>query len=286
MPTWKMYKGESKTFEGTVLLATAAGMVPTNYDITQATLGFDMGRSMGNWTIRLDSLYGSLDLATNYIQDGDFANGTFGWAGEPTQYPAASYSWPIGTQLAQLGTFPHMLGFILKSATNFAMITNFSDGTCGTGGYNQGITGMYYAEGFVKFINSGVLSIASLTLGYVALSDITLAATNNWVRFSGTSNSGNLMTNPSILFYGTAPSGGASKTGYLANLKCYRIAATSAFQIMTGSMGVYRFSFKPEDTQNLTATSYYFDIWMRTPSLDEYVLTIGTLQLLPVVGTF
>src|SRR3990172_5421437 len=71
MATWKIYKGEDASFGGVVQLNS------TNYDITAATLGFDLGTTLGAWIIRTNSLFGS--LGTNQIVNGNFMQGTSGW---------------------------------------------------------------------------------------------------------------------------------------------------------------------------------------------------------------
>ena len=62
-------------------------------------------------------------------------------------------------------------------------------------------------------------------------------------------------------------------------------ASGTNFAFTATSSGVYNFSMSPADTESLLATSYYFDIWLKTSGLKEYCLTVGTLIIKDVVGT-
>jgi len=63
-----------------------------------------------------------------------------------------------------------------------------------------------------------------------------------------------------------------------------RIGATS-FTHTVATLGVYQFTLSPIDTENLAATTYLFDMWVRTPAAKEYCLTVGTFVINDVIGT-
>lgn len=63
------------------------------------------------------------------------------------------------------------------------------------------------------------------------------------------------------------------------------IRGGTSFNYTVATLGVYQFALAPPDTESLAATSYYFDIWIKTPANKEYCLTVGTLELQDVVGT-
>lgn len=48
MPTWKVDKGETALYEGTIQVATTQGATPTPYDLTGGTLAVHWGPSMGS----------------------------------------------------------------------------------------------------------------------------------------------------------------------------------------------------------------------------------------------
>jgi len=52
-----------------------------------------------------------------------------------------------------------------------------------------------------------------------------------------------------------------------------------------GSLGSWTFSVAQADTESLFATSYYFDIWLKTSGAKEYCLQLGTFIVKEVVGT-
>jgi len=52
-----------------------------------------------------------------------------------------------------------------------------------------------------------------------------------------------------------------------------------------GTLGVWTFEFWPIDTEGLTGTFYLFDLWLRTSSQKEYMLSLGTVNLGKVMGT-
>lgn len=49
--------------------------------------------------------------------------------------------------------------------------------------------------------------------------------------------------------------------------------------------GSWTFSLSQTDTESLSATSYYFDIWLKTSGAKEYCLQVGTFVVKEVVGT-
>lgn len=51
------------------------------------------------------------------------------------------------------------------------------------------------------------------------------------------------------------------------------------------AIGTYTFSLSDVDTELLAATTYYWDMWLTTTGGNEYCLTVGTLNLMGVVGT-
>lgn len=270
MPTWKLYKGENKTFEGTVLIATAAGMTPTNYDITGATMGFDVGTAMGQWMIRTDSIFGS--HGTNVLVNSDFSQGTTNWTedsfGSLTYIESGVFVTP----------FSGCLAIPIKGTVNPAIL-KYEIGYPFASGVN------YWKFNAKMGGNARNATIATIT----APSNMGIGSILSkvyWGEYEGTTNSiinATSFVYISFEYYGNS---GDSATVYFDNLHLSRKIATSQFQIMPGTMGVYRYSFVPADTENLVATSYYFDIWLRNTSGAEYVITVGTLQLLPTIGTF
>lgn len=267
MPIWKLYKGESKTFEGTVLIATSAGMTPTNYDITGATLGFDIGSVMGNWMMRTDSLFGS--LGKEILPFGDFSNGTY----------FVQHSSPV------LATYRDAIPFATVLRISSASDAEFSTFVTGFGTVDTFTNATFVYSVFLKsYLNPMKFNgVDNFSGGTTFSGGLTL--TREWKNYRGSLVTGvNSVQHWATLLF-SVPSTGIHGA-YIANVSFKEIVATSNFQIMTGSMGVYRYSFEPRDTENLAATSYYFDIWLRTPAEKEYILTVGTLQLLPTVGTF
>jgi hypothetical protein len=269
MPTWKFYKGESKTFEGTVLISTMAGMTPTNYDITNATMGFDMGTAMGQWMIRTDSVIGS--YGTNFLTNSDFSLGTAGWLedsfGSSIYVETSVFTSPFATVLI----------IPIQGTVNPAILKYQTSYPFAAGAY-------YWRFDSKMGGNARNATIATITVPVgKGIGDI--LSKSSWSRFKGTNST--LINASNFVYVSFNYWGGAgdSATVYFDNFYLSRLIATSSFQIMTGTMGVYRYSFLPEDTENLAATSYYFDIWMRTPQNKEYTITVGTIQLLPVVGT-
>jgi hypothetical protein len=107
---------------------------------------------------------------------------------------------------------------------------------------------------------------------------------DTWRKYQGTLSAAGTAVSGTLNISATAWTTARNNIEF-ADIFIGRVIATHGFQIMGGTMGVYRYSFLPEDTENLAATSYYFDIWMRTPQNKEYTITVGTIQLLPVVGT-
>ena len=62
-------------------------------------------------------------------------------------------------------------------------------------------------------------------------------------------------------------------------------AGGSSLQITVATLGIYQFEWQPEDTEELSAGSYYFDLWYKNSANKEYCVTVGTVTLLGVVGT-
>lgn len=67
-------------------------------------------------------------------------------------------------------------------------------------------------------------------------------------------------------------------------MKRWSVGGSSISYVSTTS-GVWRFSIEPQDTADWTATSYYYDVWIRTGGGNKYRIEQGTLQLNAVVGT-
>jgi hypothetical protein len=51
------------------------------------------------------------------------------------------------------------------------------------------------------------------------------------------------------------------------------------------ALGTWTFTGSPADTEGLSATNYYYDIWLGTAGGKEYCLTVGTFIVESVVGT-
>lgn len=64
-----------------------------------------------------------------------------------------------------------------------------------------------------------------------------------------------------------------------------RESTGSNFTLSTVNTGVYQFNIYAQDTRGFVATSYYFDIWLKTSGNRLYCLTVGTAILHPTVGT-
>jgi len=62
-------------------------------------------------------------------------------------------------------------------------------------------------------------------------------------------------------------------------------AGGTNFSFTGTTTGIYTFSLSPQDTQTLVATTYWFDIWLKTSGNREYCLTVGTLTVRETVGT-
>jgi hypothetical protein len=238
-----------------------AGMTPTNYDITNATMGFDMGTAMGQWMIRTDSTWGS--LGANLIYNGGFSSGTNSWS------DSQSNTLFMLSTLFTLGRTDVMgVGGDATSATLSGAAIPMAGGT------------YIFSVDVLGFHN---ITAATLTKALAPSTMLPMISFANdlWTKIEDFSTKNILSTTvPKIMI-----TMGDNGTVALDNITMRKQFATSNFQIMGGTMGVYRYSFLPEDTENLAATSYYFDIWMRTPQNKEYTITVGTIQLLPVVGT-
>lgn len=80
---------------------------------------------------------------------------------------------------------------------------------------------------------------------------------------------------------------GATMTWHMGSVLAVpmMLRSGSSFTYTVATSGVYQFALTPGDTESLAATSYYFDIWIKTPATKEYCLTVGTLELQDVVGT-
>jgi len=63
------------------------------------------------------------------------------------------------------------------------------------------------------------------------------------------------------------------------------MAGGTNFSYTGTTTGIYTFSLGPADTQNLIATTYWWDIWLKTAGAKEYCLVVGTLVVRETVGT-